>query len=129
MAEVVLERLRRSFGATVATDDVSLVIPDGAFVVLLGPTGAGKTTLLRLVSGLEAPEAGDIRFDGRSVLGLMPAERNVTMVFQQYSLYPHMTVRENLAFPLRSPPLRTPEAEIARRVGEVAEVLRIVANS
>ena len=125
MAEVVLERLRRSFGATVATDDVSLVIPDGAFVVLLGPTGAGKTTLLRLVSGLEAPEAGDIRFDGRSVLGLMPAERNVTMVFQQYSLYPHMTVRENLAFPLRSPRLRTPEAEIARRVGEVAEVLRI----
>ena len=125
MAEVVLERLRRSFGATVATDDVSLVIPDGACVVLLGPTGAGKTTLLRLVSGLEAPEAGDIRFDGRSVLGLMPAERNVTMVFQQYSLYPHMTVRENLAFPLRSPRLRTPEAEIARRVGEVAEVLRI----
>jgi multiple sugar transport system ATP-binding protein len=125
MAEVVLERLRRSFGATVATDDVSLVIPDGAFVVLLGPTGAGKTTLLRLVSGLEAPEAGDIRFDGRSVLGLMPAERNVTMVFQQYSLYPHMTVRENLAFPLRSPRLRTPEAEIARKVGEVAEVLRI----
>jgi len=121
----VLERLRRSFGATVATDDVSLVIPDGAFVVLLGPTGAGKTTLLRLVSGLEAPEAGDIRFDGRSVLGLMPAERNVTMVFQQYSLYPHMTVRENLAFPLRSPRLRTPEAEIARKVGEVAEVLRI----
>jgi len=125
MAEVVLDRLRRRFGATVATDDVSLTIPDGAFVVLLGPTGAGKTTLLRLVSGLETPEAGDVRFDGQSVLGLTPADRNVTMVFQQYSLYPHMTVRENLAFPLRSPRLRTPEAEIARKVAEVAEVLRI----
>ena len=125
MAEVVLSNVARSFGATVAVRDVSLTVPDGAFVVLLGPTGAGKTTLLRLIAGLERPDGGDIRIDGRSVLRDTPAERNVAMVFQQYSLYPHMTVRENLAFPLRSPMMRTPEPEIARKVREVAETLKI----
>ena len=99
-------------------------IPDGSFVVLLGPTGAGKTTTLRLIAGLEKPDAGDIQIDGRSILRDSPAERNVAMVFQQYSLYPHLTVRENLAFPLRSPMLRTPEPEVTRRVDEVAQVLR-----
>jgi multiple sugar transport system ATP-binding protein len=125
MAEVVLSSVGKSFGATVAVRDVSLTVPDGAFVVLLGPTGAGKTTLLRLIAGLERPSAGDIRIGGRSVLRDTPAERNVAMVFQQYSLYPHMTVRDNLAFPLRSPMMRTPEPEIARKVREVAEALKI----
>ena len=100
-------------------------IPHGSFVVLLGPTGAGKTTTLRLIAGLETPDAGDIAINGRSIQRDSPAERNVAMVFQQYSLYPHLTVRENLAFPLRSPMLRTPEAEIVRKVAQVAEVLRI----
>ena len=125
MAEVALRGLRKAFGATVAVDALSLRVPDGAFVVLLGPSGAGKTTTLRLVAGLERPDAGAILFDGRPVGHLSPAERNVTMVFQQYSLYPHLSVRDNLAFPLRSPMLRTPEDEIARIVREVAEVLRI----
>ncbi|WP_372422095.1 ABC transporter ATP-binding protein [Salinarimonas chemoclinalis] len=125
MAEVVLRNLTKRFGKVPAVDDVSLAVPDGAFVVLLGPTGAGKTTTLRLVAGLERPDAGDILIDGRSVLGEMPAQRDVAMVFQQYSLYPHLTVRDNLAFPLRSPILRWDEAAIAKRVGEVAEVLRI----
>ncbi len=125
MAEVTLERITRSFGATVALDGVTMTVPDGAFVVLLGPTGAGKTTTLRLISGLDAPDAGDIRIGGRSVVRDTPAQRDVAMVFQQYSLYPHMTVRENLAFPLRSPILRTPEDQIRRQVAEVAEVLRI----
>ena len=125
MAEVVLSGVAKSFGATLAVRDVSLTVPDGAFVVLLGPTGAGKTTLLRLIAGLERPSAGDIRIGGRSVLRDTPAERNVAMVFQQYSLYPHMTVRDNLAFPLRSPMMRTPEPEIARKVREVAEALKI----
>jgi len=93
--------------------------------VLLGPTGAGKTTTLRLIAGLEAPDAGDVRIAGASVLADMPAERDVAMVFQQYSLYPHLTVRDNLAFPLRSPILNWPEPAIAARVQEVAEVLRI----
>ena len=125
MAEVILQGLTKSFGATRALSDVSLTVPDGAFVVLLGPTGAGKTTTLRLIAGLETPDAGTIRIAGASVLGDMPAERDVAMVFQQYSLYPHLTVRDNLAFPLRSPILNWPEPAIAARVQEVAEVLRI----
>lgn len=125
MAEVVLRNLTKRFGKVPAVEDVSLGVPDGAFVVLLGPTGAGKTTTLRLVAGLERPDAGDILIDGRSVLGEMPAQRDVAMVFQQYSLYPHLTVRDNLAFPLRSPILRWDEAAIEKRVREVAEVLRI----
>ncbi len=125
MAEVRLSRVTKRFVRETALDDVSLTIPDGSFVVLLGPTGAGKTTTLRLIAGLERPDAGDITIDGRSVLNLTPAQRDVAMVFQQYSLYPHMTVRQNLAFPLRSPVLRTPEPEITRKIAEVAEVLHI----
>jgi multiple sugar transport system ATP-binding protein len=125
MAEVILQGLSKAFGATPALSDVSLTVPDGAFVVLLGPTGAGKTTTLRLIAGLETPDAGDIRIAGASVLGDMPAERDVAMVFQQYSLYPHLTVRDNLAFPLRSPILNWPEPAVAARVQEVASVLRI----
>jgi multiple sugar transport system ATP-binding protein len=125
MAEVTLTNLSKSYGPTQALKDVSLTIPTGAFVVLLGPTGAGKTTTLRLIAGLDKPDAGDIRIDGASVLQDTPAQRDVAMVFQQYSLYPHLTVRENLAFPLRSPMIAMPEPQIAKRVQEVAEVLRI----
>lgn len=125
MAEVQLSSVSKSFKATQAVIDMDLTIPDGAFVVLLGPTGAGKTTTLRLIAGLEKPDAGDIQIGGTSVAGLTPAQRDVAMVFQQYSLYPHMSVRDNLAFPLRSPILKTPENEVARKVQEVAEVLHI----
>jgi len=125
MAEIALRNVSKRFGDTAALSDLTMTVPDGAFVVLLGPTGAGKTTSLRLVAGLEAPDAGDILIGGQSVKGLTPASRNVAMVFQQYSLYPHMTVRENLAFPLKSPLLRTPADEIARKVAQVAEVLQI----
>lgn len=125
MAEVVLERVSRHFGQTVALDDVSLSIPEGAFFVLLGPTGAGKTTVLRMVSGLDTPDQGHISIGGQSMSGLTPAQRNVAMVFQQYSLYPHMSVRENLAFPLKSPLLGTPPDVIERKVAEVADVLQI----
>ncbi|NGQ92609.1 ABC transporter ATP-binding protein [Rhodobacter sp. HX-7-19] len=125
MADIRLSGLTKTFGATRALADVSLTIPDGAFVVLLGPTGAGKTTTLRLIAGLDRPDAGDIAIDGRSVLADTPAQRDVAMVFQQYSLYPHLTVRENLAFPLRSPVLNWPEDRITRKVAEVAEVLHI----
>lgn len=125
MAEVILSGLSKSFGTTRALTDIGMTIPDGAFVVLLGPTGAGKTTTLRLIAGLDRPDAGDIRIAGRSVLADTPAQRDVAMVFQQYSLYPHLTVRDNLAFPLRSPVLNWAEPDIARKVGEVAEVLRI----
>ncbi len=125
MAEVVLENVTKTFAGTVALDNVSLTVPDGSFVVLLGPTGAGKTTTLRMVSGLDSPDRGEVYIDGWPMRGLAPAERNVAMVFQQYSLYPHLTVRQNLEFPLKSPLLKTPREEIDRKVREVAEVLQI----
>lgn len=125
MAEVILSNITKSFGEDIALSDVSVTVPNGSFVVLLGPTGAGKTTTLRMVAGLDKPDAGDIKIGGHSVVGLTPAQRNVAMVFQQYSLYPHLTVRENLEFPLKSPLLQTPLDEIKRKVGEVAEVLQI----
>ena len=125
MAEVRLENVSKSFGSTVGVEDISLTIPDGAFVVLLGPTGAGKTTTLRLISGLEKLDSGSVFIGGRDVGIETPAQRDVAMVFQQYSLYPHMTVRDNLAFPLRSPILKTPEDEIERKVQGIANVLQI----
>ncbi|MBO6790907.1 MAG: ABC transporter ATP-binding protein [Dinoroseobacter sp.] len=125
MAEVVLHNVSKRFGSDTALDGVSMTVPDGAFVVLLGPTGAGKTTTLRLVSGLEVPDAGKVSIGGRDMAGLTPAQRDVAMVFQQYSLYPHLSVRENLEFPLKSPILRMPQPEIDRKVGEVAEILQI----
>ena len=125
MAEVCLQNVSKSFGTTAALSDVSITVPDGSFVVLLGPTGAGKTTMLRMVSGLDRPDRGEVRIGGQSVQFLTPAQRNVAMVFQQYSLYPHLTVRENMEFPLKSPLLRTPKAEITRKVAEVAEILQI----
>jgi multiple sugar transport system ATP-binding protein len=125
MAEVTLNNLSKKFGKDIGVEDISMTIPDGAFVVLLGPTGAGKTTTLRLISGLEKADSGEIWVDGRDVGNETPAQRDMAMVFQQYSLYPHLTVRDNLAFPLKSPILRTPADEIARKVGEVAEVLQI----
>jgi multiple sugar transport system ATP-binding protein len=125
MAEVLLKNVSKSFGAQTALKNVSITVPDGSFVVLLGPTGAGKTTMLRMVSGLDKPDTGDVMIGGQSMKGLTPAQRNVAMVFQQYSLYPHLTVRENMEFPLKSPLLKTPKAEITRKVAEVAEILQI----
>jgi multiple sugar transport system ATP-binding protein len=106
-------------------DDLSLDIADGEFFVLLGPTGAGKTSTLRVVAGLEKPESGTVRIGGREVTALPPAQRDVAFVFQQYSLYPHYTVFDNMAFPLRSPTRRVPEDQVRRRVEAVAQVLHI----
>lgn len=125
MSEVALDHVSKRFGATQAVSDLSLTIGDGAFVVLLGPTGAGKTTTLRLVAGLERPDAGRIRIAGRDVTRDSPAQRDVAFVFQQYSLYPHLSVFDNLAFPLRSPARPTPEPTIRQKVNEVAALLRI----
>jgi len=125
MAEVSLQGITKTFGATAALSDISLTIPDGSFVVLLGPTGAGKTTALRMVSGLDTPDVGVIQIDGQTVNTLSPAQRNVAMVFQQYSLYPHLTVKQNLEFPLKSPLLKTRSDEINRKVSSIAEILQI----
>ena len=125
MAEVLLRNISKAFGKTEAVKDITMTIGNGDFVVLLGPTGAGKTTTLRLIAGLEKLDKGSILIGGRDVGQEMPAQRDIAMVFQQYSLYPHLTVRDNLAFPLRSPILKTPEDQIARKVQEIAEVLQI----
>jgi multiple sugar transport system ATP-binding protein len=125
MAEVILSGVSKRFGTVSAVSRLSLAVGDGEFVVLLGPTGAGKTTTLRLIAGLEKPDEGSVVIAGRDMTRTPPAERDLTFVFQQYSLYPHLSVYDNLAFPLRSPVRRVPEAEIKRKVGEIAELLHI----
>ena len=125
MAEVILQNVSKAFGSQTALADLTMTVADGSFVVLLGPTGAGKTTMLRMVSGLDKPDSGEVYINCQPVKSLTPAQRNVAMVFQQYSLYPHLTVRENMEFPLKSPLLKTPKVEITRKVAEVAEILQI----
>ena len=125
MADVTLRHVSKRFGTTEAVSDLSLAIDDGEFVVLLGPSGAGKTTTLRLVAGLERPDAGTVMIDGRDVTHDPPGSRDMAFVFQQYSLYPHLSVYDNLAFPLRSPVRRVPESLIRKRVEQTAELLHI----
>jgi multiple sugar transport system ATP-binding protein len=125
MAEVTIEAVSKRFGAIEAVRDLWLTIRDGEFVVLLGPTGAGKTTTLRVVAGLEEADAGKVVIGGRNVGGLPPAARDVAFVFQQYSLYPHLNVFDNIAFPLRSPARRMPEPQVAAKVRETARLLQI----
>jgi multiple sugar transport system ATP-binding protein len=125
MAEVEIRAVSKAFKGASAISDLSLTVGDGEFVALLGPTGAGKTTTLRLAAGLEMPDSGSIRIDGRDVTGDAPADRDVAFVFQQYSLYPHLTVFDNMAFALRAPIRRVPETEIRRKVEEVARLLHI----
>jgi len=128
VAEVSLRNLTKRFGATTVVDRLSLDLADGEFVVLLGPTGAGKTTSLRLVAGLERPDQGQVWIGGHDVSHIEPAGRDVTFVFQQYSLYPHLSVFDNLAFPLRSPARRLPADQIKARVERIAELLRIASK-
>jgi multiple sugar transport system ATP-binding protein len=125
MAELALRGVSKRFGEIEAVRGIELELASGEFVVLLGPSGAGKTTTLRLVAGLERPDAGSVHIGGRDVSALAPALRDVTFVFQQYSLYPHLSVFDNLAFPLRSPLRRRSEDEVRRKVTEVATMLRI----
>jgi len=125
VAELRLDRVVKRFGAVTAVDELSLEIASGEFIVLLGPSGAGKTTTLRLVAGLETPARGQVWIGGEDVTTTAPALRDVTFVFQQYSLYPHLSVYDNLAFPLRSPLRRTPEAKVREKVTEIAHLLRI----
>jgi multiple sugar transport system ATP-binding protein len=122
MGEIVLDHVTKGFTAEViAVDDVSLKIADGEFLVLVGPSGCGKTTLLRAIGGLEPVTDGRILIDGRDVTKVPPGDRDLAMVFQNYALYPHMTVRENLGYSLRVH--KTPKQQIARRVQEVAQLL------
>ncbi|HEY8492887.1 MAG TPA: sn-glycerol-3-phosphate ABC transporter ATP-binding protein UgpC [Myxococcota bacterium] len=124
MARVVFESLEKRYpGGTVGLADFSLTVEDGELLVVVGPSGCGKSTLLRLLAGLEEPTAGTIRIGDRIVNDLAPQERNVAMVFQDYALYPHMTVRGNLEFPLRMRGM--PRDAMRKRAEEVARLLEI----
>lgn len=125
MSNIRLENITKQFKDVTALNDVSLTVNDREFFVLLGPTGAGKTTTLRVVAGLEKQDKGHVYFDDQIIDDLIPADRDTAFVFQQYSLYPNMSVYDNLAFPLRSPLRNMPESEIQKRVTVAAEKLRI----
>lgn len=123
MSEISIRRIRKSFGDRLVIKGIDLEVERGEFLVLVGPSGCGKTTLLRLIAGLEEIDEGDLFIGGRKVNDLPPRDRDLAMVFQSYALYPHMTVRENLAFGLVS--RRLPSAEINVRVSQTAELLSL----
>ena len=125
MSNLKLQNVTKEFPGVTALKDVTFDVQDGEFFVLLGPTGAGKTTTLRVVAGLTKQDQGTVLFDDQAVDNFPPAERDVALVFQQYSLYPTMTVYDNLAFPLRSPMRNLPEDQIRSKVVGAAETLRI----
>jgi multiple sugar transport system ATP-binding protein len=125
MAHVLLRDVVKRFGESdvYAVDHLDLTISDGEFLVLLGPSGCGKTTTLRMIAGLETPTSGEIRIGERVVTHLPPGDRDIAFVFQFYALYPHLSVRDNISFPLRAQ--QVPKAEVDRRVSEIARRLRI----
>lgn len=123
MATIDLEHLTLYYGRVLAVDDVSLCIADRELCVLLGPTGCGKTSTMRMIAGLETPSTGKVYLDGEVINHLYPGDRDVAMVFQDYALYPHMTVKQHFAFPLQAH--KVTKAELEQRVGEVADFLQL----
>jgi len=123
MAEIRIERVVKSFGAVTVLHDVSLVVADGHFVALLGPSGCGKTTLLRIIAGLETQSDGRVLIGGRDVSGLPPRARGLAMVFQNYAVFPHMTVRENVGFGLTM--ARAEASRVARQTERAARLMHI----
>ena len=123
MADVVLFNVNKKFGTFTAVDELNLDIKQGEFVSLLGPSGCGKTTTLRILAGLEFPTAGEIRIDNRVVNDVVPGQRDIAMVFQSYALYPHMSVDQNIAYPLKK--RRVPKTERAAMVAKTADMLQL----
>jgi len=123
VASLELKGIRKSFGSTPVLDNIDLAIDAREFIAFLGPSGSGKSTLLRIIAGLESADAGEVWLEGRRIDALPPGERGVAMVFQHYALYPHMSVRENMAFGLRN--ARVGKEEIERRIQDAAAVLEI----
>jgi len=123
MGNIQLRQVNKSFGATQVIPGINLTINEGEFVVFVGPSGCGKSTLLRLIAGLEDTTSGTIEIDGRDVTGEAPAKRKLAMVFQSYALYPHMSVRKNIAFPLKM--AKMPQDAIDKKVDDAARVLNL----
>jgi multiple sugar transport system ATP-binding protein len=121
MARVDIRRVEKYFGSAQIIRGVDIAIEDGQFAVLVGPSGCGKSTLLRMIAGLEEISAGEIAIDGRVVNALTPKERDIAMVFQNYALYPHMTVRDNMAFSLTL--AKQSKAQVDERVRRAADIL------
>ncbi len=125
ISSVELVRVTKRFGDVVAVDDLSLTIAEGEFFSLLGPSGCGKTTTLRLIGGLEHPDAGDVLINGEVVNDLPPYERNSNIVFQNYALFPHLTIEDNIAFGLRLKSRRVAEPEVKKLVAEALELVHL----
>ncbi len=121
MASVEISNVRKSFGSFEVIHGVSISVDDGEFVILVGPSGCGKSTLLRMIAGLESVTSGELRIDGRVVNDVPPKERDIAMVFQNYALYPQMTVAKNMSFSLEL--ARRPKDEVAEKVGKAADIL------
>ena len=123
MSQISLQNLKKSFGETKVIHDLSIDVKDGELIVIVGPSGCGKSTLLRMVAGLEDANEGNILIDNKKVNELEPMERNIAMVFQNYALYPHMTVFENMAYGLKI--AKIPKEEINSRVQKAADILEL----
>src|SRR6187401_276748 len=123
MAEMRLQGVRKTYDKLEVVHGVDVTIADGEFIVIVGPSGCGKSTLLRMIAGLETVTAGEIAIGGRVVNNVEPKDRNIAMVFQNYALYPHMTVYENMSYGLRI--RRMPPAEINERVQRAAKILEL----
>lgn len=122
MTRVDVEEIRKEYGSLVATEDISITVEDGELAVLVGPSGCGKTTTLRMIAGLESPTSGSVKFDGVDVTADPPQDRNISMVFQNLSLYPHMTAFENISFPLQADGDLS-KADIETTVTDIAETI------
>lgn len=123
MTALSLSNIHKAWGKNTIIENLSLEIASGEFIVLVGPSGCGKSTLLRIIAGLEIPDGGKLVMGGKEVTRLAAGKRNLSMVFQSYALYPHMTVRENLSFGLRN--INTSAAEINKRVAHAASMLKL----
>ena len=123
MGTITLKKVRKAFGDAVIIPGADLEIREGEFIVFVGPSGCGKSTLLRLIAGLEDLTSGSMSIDGKDVTGAPPSERGLAMVFQSYALYPHMSVRNNIAFPLKM--AKMPQAEIDAKVSKAADTLNL----
>lgn len=125
MADVTLQSVSKKFKKDIALDNINLKIKDKEFFVIFGPAGAGKTTLLNVIAGLYLPDYGDVYLDGEHYNYVEPENRNIAMVFENYALYPHFTVFDNIASPLRSPRYKEPKAVVEKEVSRVANILKI----